>query len=109
MTKRLYVPDRVIEERRAAKIANNSEAESQKKKDLLNPATFALTSRGSFFLVFLFLATFLSFVPTCVGSSGLFQSILFFLVNFSRASPPVATFNFSYGHVSSSFLVESYA
>ena len=38
MTKRLYVPDHVIEERRAAK-----EAESQKKKDLLNPATFALS------------------------------------------------------------------
>jgi len=42
MTKRLYVPDRVIEERRAAKIVENSKAESQKKKDLLNPATFAL-------------------------------------------------------------------
>ena len=42
MTKRLYVPDHVIEERRAAKIAENSKAESQKKKDLLNPATFAL-------------------------------------------------------------------
>lgn len=38
MTKRLFVPDRVIEERRAA-----NEAESQKKKDLLNPATFALS------------------------------------------------------------------
>ena len=41
MTKRLYVPDRVIEERRAAKIVENNKAESQKKKDLLNPATFA--------------------------------------------------------------------
>ena len=43
MTKRLYVPDRVIEERRAAKIVENNKAESQKKKDLLNPATFALS------------------------------------------------------------------
>ena len=37
MSKRLFVPDHIIEERRAAK-----EAESQKKKDLLNPSTFAL-------------------------------------------------------------------
>ena len=43
MTKRLYVPDRVIEERRAAKIVENNKAESQKKKDLWNPATFALS------------------------------------------------------------------
>ena len=43
MTKRLYVPDRVIEERRAAKIVENNKAESQKNKDLLNPATFALS------------------------------------------------------------------
>ena len=43
MTKRLYVPDHVIEERRAAKIVENNKAESQKKKDLLNPATFALS------------------------------------------------------------------
>ena len=47
MTKRLYVPDRVIEERRAAKIAENNQAESQKKKDLLNPATFALPEEVS--------------------------------------------------------------
>ena len=37
MSKRLFVPDHIIEERRTAK-----EAESQKKKDLLNPSTFAL-------------------------------------------------------------------
>ena len=36
MTKRLYVPDHVIKE-----AAN--EAQTQKKKDLLNPATFALS------------------------------------------------------------------
>jgi len=38
MTKRLYVPDHVIKERQAA-----NEAQTQKKKDLLNPATFALS------------------------------------------------------------------
>ena len=38
MTKRLYVPDHVIKERQAA-----HEAQMQKKKDLLNPATFALS------------------------------------------------------------------
>ena len=41
MTKRLYVPDHVIKERQAA-----NEAQTQKKKDLLNPATFALSDKG---------------------------------------------------------------
>ena len=40
MTKRLYVPDHVIKERQAA-----NEAQTQKKKDLLNPATFALSHK----------------------------------------------------------------
>ena len=40
MTKRLYVPDHVIKERQAA-----NEAQTQKKKDLLNPATFALSDK----------------------------------------------------------------
>ena len=40
MTKRLYVPDHVIKERHAA-----NEAQTQKKKDLLNPATFALSDK----------------------------------------------------------------
>ena len=40
MTKRLYVPDHVIKERQAA-----NEAQTQKKKDLLNPDTFALSDK----------------------------------------------------------------
>ena len=40
MTKRLYVPAHVIKERQAA-----NEAQTQKKKDLLNPATFALSDK----------------------------------------------------------------